>query len=552
MKLLGSVLARLKQVARHKPLFGSINGRNDIFRLLKLKHFTDKEISDSFERLKSSPSETTVRAVDAKRHFLDEINKEDGSLVSRALVTLPPDIDNSVSSLMSSPAGNEDGAESGITLAEYKDRILFLSDSIDPKIWPIAASFFLMGTSLGVVVPCMPLLVGELGITPSQFGFVISSFAMAKLVSNIPATHYVDIIGRKPLMVAGLGMCAVGLSGLGMSLYPGFGFPAIIACRVISGIGVSAFVSGSFMYLIDISTSRNRARTNAPAQAGFNGGLAIGPALGGVLIEYAGISYAYFIVGGLFAGLAILNQVIIKDSFVVPSKGRGPSDSNLSEKHPMADSFSVAYYRWKALFTSISEIRNILVLSTSYWFTLSAAQFTLLPLLMMSPSLHLSVSEIASCFGMMSITSFLLSQPLAGLTDRYDKVYVSCGGCLLLATSCLTMPLASSFEHLMISLLPLAIGSTIINTAPPSHVANISPDRDRSQALSLLRTVGDIGFLSGATAAGVVAAILSVESAMAINGGILIASALTVSRRHYLSEKNLRATGTVEKEKKQL
>ncbi|CAM9434436.1 unnamed protein product, partial [Ectocarpus fasciculatus] len=425
--------------------------------------------------------------------------------------------------------------EEGITLAEYKSRLRSVAERLDPRIWPIAASFFLTGTSLGIVVPCMPLLVSELSITPSQFGFVISSFALAKLISNIPSTHYVDIVGRKPLMVAGLGMCALGLSGIGVSLYPGFGYPWIILCRVVSGVGVSAFVSGSFMYLIDISTQLNRARTNAPPSASFNAGLALGPAMGGVLVEFVGISYAYFLVGGMFGGLTLLNQAIITETFRKPAVAPPPSTPTAAESSEpkLSQAFQVAYQRWKELFETNAEVRNVLLLNTSYWFTLSGAQLTLLPLLMVGPTLNLSISEIASCFGMMSITSFLLAQPLATLSDKYDKVYVSCAGCLMLAASCLSIPHAGSFYELLSALVPLAIGSTIINTAPTAHMANICAEKDRSQAVSLLRTVGDVGFLCGASTAGMLAALSSVESAMGMTGVLLVASSALVGTRHY-------------------
>lgn len=551
MKRFAPLCARAREKLNlHKAPVIPFNDRNDLLRALKINKFSDGEIKASFQLFKALPSASRVcsstvlghlqrsqktgqPSLDVDKHipvmFSDEgigsgasdtredFNKQNGLPLTVAGAGLDPSTDRK---------------EEGITLAQYKARLKYLGEQLDPRIWPIAASFFLTGTSLGIVVPCMPLLVSELGITPSQFGFVISSFALAKLISNIPSTHYVDIVGRKPLMVAGLGMCALGLGGIGISLYPGFGYPWIILCRVVSGVGVSAFVSGSFMYLIDISTHLNRARTNAPPSAAFNAGLALGPAVGGVLVDMVGISTAYFLVGGMFGGLTLLNQAIISDTF--KKQVTTEVDRSVEKVQPkLSQAFEVAYSSWKELVNSNADIRNVLLLNGSYWFTLSGAQLTLLPLLMVGTTLNLSVSQIATCFGMMSITSFLLSQPLATLCDKYDKVYVSCGGCLLLASSCLTIPAVGSFYELLGALVPLAIGSTIINTAPSAHMANICSERDRSQAVSLLRTIGDIGFLAGASTAGLIAAISSVETAMTITGALLVASSALVGNRHY-------------------
>lgn len=61
----------------------------------------------------------------------------------------------------------------------------------------------------------MPLLVSQLQIPASEFGLVISAFGLSKLLGNIPSGYFVEKYGRKPSLVAGLGMCGVGLGALG-------------------------------------------------------------------------------------------------------------------------------------------------------------------------------------------------------------------------------------------------------------------------------------------------------------------------------------------------
>lgn len=104
----------------------------------------------------------------------------------------------------------------------------------------------------------MPLLVSDLNIAPSFFGLIISAFGLSKLMGNIPSAHFVNTIGRKPLMVAGLGLCTFGVGGIGLSLLPDLGAPWILGCRVVTGLGVSAFTAGAFMFLADVSTALNR------------------------------------------------------------------------------------------------------------------------------------------------------------------------------------------------------------------------------------------------------------------------------------------------------
>ena len=74
---------------------------------------------------------------------------------------------------------------------------------------------FFPGTSVGILIPCMPLLVSQLNIPPSEFGLVVSAFGLSKLIGNIPSGYFVEKYGRKPSMMVGLGMCGVGLGSIG-------------------------------------------------------------------------------------------------------------------------------------------------------------------------------------------------------------------------------------------------------------------------------------------------------------------------------------------------
>jgi hypothetical protein len=247
----------------------ALNSRDHTFRVLGLKTFTDEEIAESFRRLGEKDGLADVSQGIAK------------------LSTLPPSTTHSVSKLV---VGEHTPV---MDLPTYRKTVLALGEKLDPRVWNIGLSFLFTGTSVGVIIPCMPLLVSQLGIPPSEFGLVISAFGLSKLLGNIPSGYLVERYGRKPIMVGGLAMCGVGLGSIGLALLPGFGTPWLVACRFVSGLGVSAFVAGGFMFMSDIATPLNRTRTLAPVMAGFSGGAALGPAMGGALIGSVGEGCVY-------------------------------------------------------------------------------------------------------------------------------------------------------------------------------------------------------------------------------------------------------------------
>lgn len=60
------------------------------------------------------------------------------------------------------------------------------------------------GAAVGVIIPCMPALATDLGIGPAEYGIVIGSLALTKLLGNIPASNAADKHGRKSIIVKGL------------------------------------------------------------------------------------------------------------------------------------------------------------------------------------------------------------------------------------------------------------------------------------------------------------------------------------------------------------
>ena len=441
-----------------------------------------------------------------------------------------------------------------LTYEQYKEKIVRIGETLDIRIWNIGLSFLFAGASVGIIVPCMPLLVSQLSIPPNEFGYIVSAFGLSKLLGNIPAGYLVDTYGRKPVMVAGLGMCAIGMGSIGFALMPGLGTPWLISCRLVSGLGVSAFVAGGFMYMSDISNALNRTRTIAPVMAAFSAGAALGPALGGLLVDTIGIPSTYGIVGGLFVLLAAVNSRLLEETKAQVLRSTDSSEellyddgSSVEEKQKEKDkdrgimgSFHTAYSSWYELINSSNrQISNVVILNGLYWFTLSGTQMTLLPLVMINPhfGLQLSAYEIGGCFAFMSIISFASSQPLAYLSDKYGKVPLMLIGCTMLSGSMFSLPLLASMGSTSMDLLPIllpfALGSTIMNSNPNALMANETTSESRSQGLSLLRTSGDLGLLLGSTASGAFALMTSIESALQMNGLVTSATLIWFTSRNW-------------------
>ena len=108
-------------------------------------------------------------------------------------------------------------------------------------------------------------------------------------------------------------------------------------------------------------------------------------------------------------------------------------------------------------------------------------------------------------------------QIFAMLADKVGKVPMIAVGSLLLSGSMLILPRATSFEELMLAIIPMALGSTVLSQVPQAYLGDIARPHERSQSVSFFRTIGDLGFLAGATFSGVASQLSSIPLTMEMN-----------------------------------
>ena len=147
----------------------------------------------------------------------------------------------------------------------------------------IATAF--ISTGQGVISPLLPIFAKKLDVTVSSIGFAVSIFAFARSLFNFPIGIITDKIGRRPLLILGplINACGIILTGYSNSLF------VLLIARFISGVGHGMYTLAALAYISDIANENNRARFIGMNQAALLAGVAIGPAIGGILAELYGI-----------------------------------------------------------------------------------------------------------------------------------------------------------------------------------------------------------------------------------------------------------------------
>lgn len=378
---------------------------------------------------------------------------------------------------------------------------------IDKRVWPIAASTLAGGCAVGVLFPVMPIFVKELGLSSADFGIVVSVIGLSRLALNIPAAWITDRYGRRTTLIGGPVISAV---GMGLTSFAS-NLAELATFRFITGMGGSFQMTGAQMYLADISTKENRARTMAPMGIAFATGATLGPGVGGFLSEAYGLRAPFLFVTAAICSVVALNYKLIPET-------RPPSMTR--EAKPLWQEFKSVSSQWRPLLQN-SDMRRMLGLHMTYWAAQSGCVWTLLPLFA-SDKFSLSVSQLGGMFAMMSCIGIVGLGPSAYISDKLGRKYTIAPATLLVSAALCMMPYASTQTELFSLVALFATGSTLFNSTPSAFVADITSEETRGQGLALLRSAGDAGLFVGASSFGALAHYTSPEVTFGCASAVLL------------------------------
>src|SRR5579875_2306288 len=132
-----------------------------------------------------------------------------------------------------------------------------------------------------IIATAVPSVVADLGGF-AQFPWLFSVYLLAQAVAVPVYGKLADVLGRKPIMLLGIGLFLAG-SALAAAAWS---MPALIAFRALQGLGAGAIQPMSLTIAGDIYTLAERGRVQGYLASVWGASAVAGPALGGVFSEY--------------------------------------------------------------------------------------------------------------------------------------------------------------------------------------------------------------------------------------------------------------------------
>ena len=342
-------------------------------------------------------------------------------------------------------------------------------------------AMFVIAVGFGMVVPILPVFARDLGASGLWLGLAFSGFAVTQTPLTPVMGRLGDRWGRRPFIVAGLGIYV--FVGIGLALADTF--QAVAALRMVMGVGGACMFTSALATIGELAPRGREGRYMGLFMVSFTSGFGIGPLIGGLLKDSVGVDAAFLTLAGA-AVFALLLVVALMPSQSATRR----TDEELAAIAPVRDMFR--------------DFRVLALFAFNFTFGLGIGAVMTFIAIFMNDVLLASATMVGLVVGSRAILSSVF-QPIFGrLADRVPRQHMVAISGVLLAAATAAIPLSPTVMALLVVFLLLGLAES---AAMPASMA-ITTDLGRVYGYGTLMGVTNailvFGLLAGSLGSSVV------------------------------------------------
>jgi MFS family permease len=371
------------------------------------------------------------------------------------------------------------------------------------EVWLLVGANVVVALGYGVVAPVLPQYARHFGVSISAATFVITAFAVMRLVAAAPAGLLVQRLGERRIYISGLLIVALSTGACAFAQT----YWQLLLFRSLGGLGSAMFTVSSLGLMIRISPPDARGRVAGLFSSGFLVGSVCGPVLGAVTAGL-GLAAPFMIYGtALLIAAAVVFFSLRHSSFAAPAVSTEPAISLrvvMRERAYRAALFSNFATGWAAF----------------------GLRIALVPLFVVE-ALGRGAGIAGLALATFAIGNVSVVIPSGYLSDRIGRRKLLIVGLTVSAASTVLVGFTSSLPVFLAAAYVTGAATGIFISPQQAAVADIVGNKARGgTAVATFQMMADFGSIIGSLVVGQVAEHASFGTAFIVSGVVLLVAAL--------------------------
>ena len=322
----------------------------------------------------------------------------------------------------------------------------------------------------------LPIFAEDLDPSRTLVGMVVSAWFLSRVFVELPAGILSDRIGRKKLLISGIGFSALGsfLCSQAVDIY------VLIIGRSVWGLGAALFFTNNTALIIDLFDPKIRGRALGTFQSAEFIGSFLGLPIGGYLTGLFSFRDIFFF--SLAFSLGPLALALVSRSF------RFKEARDRSKKSPSIGN----------VVASLSNLGIAIACMGAFtrMFVKQGILSTVLEL-HLNKDLGIPLTEIGIILSLGTAGYVIATASSGFLCDRFGRASVLMSGFLIDAASLAIFTSITGIETFMAFSFFQGLGEGIVFTGLIVLLSDMAPPSARGGAIGLYRTFQDIGGFIG-------------------------------------------------------
>lgn len=381
------------------------------------------------------------------------------------------------------------------------------SDNPKPKlpaeVWVLVSANAVIAIGYGVVAPVLPQYARNFGVSIAAATFVVTAFAIMRLVGAPPAGLLIQRFGERRIYISGLLIVALSTAACAFAET----YWQLLVFRSLGGLGSAMFSVSSFGLMIRISPPDARGRVSGLFTSAFLVGSVSGPVLGALTVGL-GLAMPFIIYG---VALLIAATVIF-----------------ISLRHSALATPDIAAEQAISVGTALRNraYRAALLSNFATGWSAFGLRISLVPLFIVE------VLDRGPGWAGLALATFAVGNvavviPSGYLSDRVGRRIPLLIGLPVAAAATVLVGFTSSLPLFLVAALITGAATGIFISPQQAAVADIVGSKARGgTAVATFQMMSDFGAILGSLAVGQIAEHLSYGAAFAVSGAILLSAAV--------------------------